>query len=244
MLLNALKETFAVQGLPFEGVERSGPSTVRDQRRLLDDPLLIVIKLFVCNAVSARWQSASVSPRASCRNRWKIRQAAQHVHCCLMNADIENAFEAVTHRAPRHRQAVAGCLALMRDSHLIFAPSYNAYRRFRAGNHAPTQPTGATTDHRCRIPPVVATLPTEHRVAGADSNPYLAVAALLAGIAIGIEGNSNRPIPLGQRWVEDEATRLPPTGVIHRFSLSDAIGDTLSCIEVAYSEPRGRSCWN
>ena len=104
----------------------------------------------------------------------------------------------------------------MRDSHLIFAPSYNAYRRFQAGNHAPTQPNwgydNRTTAVRIPASPSHATR-IEHRVAGADSNPYLAVAALLAGIAIGIEGQLKPADPIsGNAWVEDEGNPcLPPT---------------------------------
>ena len=64
-----------------------------------------------------------------------------HLHCCLLDDEGNNVFDSGdVEGTVLLRHAVAGCLELMADTHLIFAPSFNAYRRFQAGNHAPTQP--------------------------------------------------------------------------------------------------------
>jgi glutamine synthetase len=168
-----------------------------------------------------------------------------HAHCSLLGTSGLNVFDSGdVEGTPLLRQAVAGCLELMSDTHLIFAPSYNAYRRFQAGNHAPTQPNwgydNRTTALRIPASPSPATR-IEHRVAGADSNPYLAVAALLAGIYLGIDRQCEAPAPIsGNAWVEDTDNVCLPghmAEAIARFSESGNVRETLSAeFQFAFSE--------
>ena len=246
-LLNALKDSFTLQGLPFEGVlKEAAPAQYEINVAYSDDPLAYCDQIIRMQR-SIRAVAERFGVTASFMPKPMENQAGNgmHVHCCLMTEDNDNAFDSGdTKGTPVLKRAVAGCLALMRDSHLIFAPSYNAYRRFQAGNHAPTQPNwgydNRTTAVRIPASPSHATR-IEHRVAGADSNPYLAVAALLGGIAIGIEGQLKPADPIsGNAWVEDEGNPSLPTNMaeaIHRFSQSDAVSDTLSpAFQFAYSE--------
>jgi glutamine synthetase len=95
----------------------------------------------------------------------------------------------------------------------IFAPNANSYRRLRPGTYAPVRglwggdnrtvplriPSGG--DNAVRI---------EHRVAGADANPYLVVAAVLAGIHHGIANAIAPPEPVvGDGYAEDGGVTLP-----------------------------------
>lgn len=88
------------------------------------------------------------------------------------------------------RHAVGGLARAMPESMALFAPNANSYRRFRPGVFVPLAPTWGL-NHRnlsMRVPlsdPENARV--EHRVAGADANPYLVMAAVLAGIHHGIE---------------------------------------------------------
>ncbi len=127
----------------------------------------------------------------------------------------------------RLEQAVAGCLKLMADSMLIFAPSFNAFRRFQPGNHAPTMATWGWDNRTTAIripagPPSAKRI--EHRVAGADANPYLALAAVLAGVLHGIE-NKLKPVAAteGNAWQQAHTAECLPTlmdDAILRFSQS------------------------
>jgi glutamine synthetase len=81
----------------------------------------------------------------------------------------------------------------------------------------------------------------EHRVAGADSNPYLAVAALLAGISLGIDRQCEPPPPIsGNAWVEDADNVWLPghmAEAITRFAESANVRETLSAeFQLAFSE--------
>ena len=71
----------------------------------------------------------------------------------------------------------------------VFAPNANSYRRYAPGFYVPTAPNWGPNhrDLAMRIP-VSSQKNTrvEFRVAGADTNPYLAAAAVMAGIHHGI----------------------------------------------------------
>ena len=120
-----------------------------------------------------------------------------HIHCSLLNADGNNAFNNGTDQGNELlRQAVAGCLEGMRDSMLLFAPNLNSYRRFQPGNHAPLSPSwgyeNRTTSVRIPADKQEA-MRLEHRVSGADANIYLVVAGVLAGMLQGIERTLDAP---------------------------------------------------
>ncbi|MBM4198308.1 MAG: glutamine synthetase [Gammaproteobacteria bacterium] len=90
---------------------------------------------------------------------------------------------------PLMRQAIAGLKATMAESLLVFAPNGNSYRRFRSQSYAPIAASWGINNRSVSIrvplgPPASRHL--EHRIAGADANPYLAAATVLAGIEHGI----------------------------------------------------------
>lgn len=130
-----------------------------------------------------------------------------HVHCSLLDRDGNNVFD---NGGPEGsdilRHAVAGVLAAMKESMLVFAPHLNSYRRFQPGLHAPTLAVwgyeNRTTALRIPVGPGKARR-IEHRVSGADANPYLVVAALLAGILHGITNSLEPAAPIdGDAYAE------------------------------------------
>lgn len=78
----------------------------------------------------------------------------------------------------------------MAESTAIFAPNANSFRRLRPEMFAPVEPNWGV-NHRnvaIRIPlSDEKNLRFEHRVAGADANPYLVTAAILAGVHYGMK---------------------------------------------------------
>src|SRR5262245_42551656 len=78
------------------------------------------------------------------------------------------------------RQAIGGMAATMAESTGIFAPNANSFRRFRRKSYAPMAPSWGVNNRSVslRVPAgAAATRHIEHRVAGADANPYLVPAA-------------------------------------------------------------------
>ncbi|PTD28088.1 glutamine synthetase family protein [Sphingomonas fennica] len=118
-----------------------------------------------------------------------------HLHLSIADAAGTNLFAADDPAGtPMLRHAIGGMLALMAESVAILAPNANSYRRFRPNSYAPTAPTWGINNRTVALRVPAGPAPTrhiEHRVAGADANPYLAVAALLAaahhGISRGID---------------------------------------------------------
>jgi glutamine synthetase len=87
-------------------------------------------------------------------------------------------------------RAVAGLQAAMPESMAIFGANLNGFRRYRPGFNVPVTPSWGYNNRSVafRIPAAGgAARRVEHRVAGADANPYLVVAAVLAGMLHGLE---------------------------------------------------------
>jgi glutamine synthetase len=116
--------------------------------------------------------------------------SGMHVHCSLLDQNGKPVFADET-GAPTKTlfHGVGGLLATMPEMMLLFAPHANSYRRFRKNSHAPVS-AGWGMDDRSAAVRVITGKPLEtrieQRVAGADCNPYLAVAGILAGVLHGI----------------------------------------------------------
>jgi glutamine synthetase len=94
----------------------------------------------------------------------------------------------------------------------VLAPNANSYRRFQAGSHAPTKIAWGYDNRSAslRIPESgLAATRIEHRVAGADANPYLALAAILGGALEGIRKKTNPPPPVKGSAYAAAAKTLP-----------------------------------
>ena len=115
-----------------------------------------------------------------------------HLHVSMLDESGKNAFASDDPEgAPILKNAIAGMKALLADSFAIFAPNANSYRRFKANSYAPVAPTWGVNNRTVsfRVPAgSPASRHVEHRACGADANPYLAVAALLAAMHHGITG--------------------------------------------------------
>lgn len=110
-----------------------------------------------------------------------------HIHLSILDRDGQNIFADA--QDDTLKRAIAGLQATMADSMAIFAPNINAFRRFQPDLFVPvTKDWGY--DNRAaafRVPPARGQdRRIEHRVAGADANPYLALASVLAGALHGL----------------------------------------------------------
>ncbi|MEX2148816.1 MAG: glutamine synthetase family protein [Steroidobacteraceae bacterium] len=138
-----------------------------------------------------------------------------HVHVSLVDSAGHNIFSGTSSDGPFSdtlRHAIGGLAAAMPESMAIFAPTANSYRRYRPGAFVPLAPNWGR-NHRgvaLRIP-MSGTEDTrvEYRPGGADGNPYLVLAAILAGIHHGI-ANRVEPGPMvAQESIIDEKIELP-----------------------------------
>lgn len=139
-----------------------------------------------------------------------------HMHFSVLNEQGENVFNNGTGEgSEKLQQAIAGLLQAMPESMLIFAPNLNSYRRLLPGSHAPVSANWGYENRTVavRVPdsPLVARR-IEHRVAGADANPYLAMAVVLAAALYGIENEMTPPAPMeGDAYSAEAPGQALPT---------------------------------
>ncbi|TXH38795.1 MAG: glutamine synthetase [Rhodospirillaceae bacterium] len=123
--------------------------------------------------------------------------SGMHIHCSLLDDKGRNVFDDGSDEGgPVLRQAVAGLAATMGEAMALFAPNLNSYRRYQPGSLVPMAPTWGANNRSVafRIPLSNGKARRiEHRIAGADANPHLVVAGILAGMLHGIEGKLTPP---------------------------------------------------
>ncbi|MGH1367057.1 MAG: glutamine synthetase family protein [Maritimibacter sp.] len=133
-----------------------------------------------------------------------------HVHVSVTDAQGANIFDEGEGPNPALKQAVAGTLATMGDLQAIFAPHMNSYRRYQPASFAPHTPDWGIDNRAAavRLPEVSGPgARLEHRIAGADVNPYLVIAAVLGGM---LHGWDTPDLPLPAPLDEDmNATSEP-----------------------------------
>lgn len=149
-----------------------------------------------------------------------------HVHVSLIDSDGNNVLaDGTPSGGPLLRHAVAGMMATMVESMGIFAPNANSYRRFRVDSFVPLCPAwgvnNRTTALRIPAGPEHARR-IEHRVAGADVNPYLLVATVLAGIHHGISGKMDPGPPTEGNAYKMHDPCLPNTWLAALQALEEA----------------------
>lgn len=157
----------------------------------------------------------------------KAAGSGLHIHVSLLDTAGKNIFAAP---APLDstplRQVIAGTLATLAEGMAICAPGPNSYRRFRAEAYVPLHPTWSINNRgsAIRVPASdAANLRIEHRLAGADANPYLVTAWVLAGMLHGLENRLEPPPVLTGNAYEQDGEPLPTNGpaAIERFAASE-----------------------
>jgi glutamine synthetase len=150
--------------------------------------------------------------------------SGMHIHVSLVDKQGRNAFgETGAKGETLLRQAIAGLQAAMPESMAIFGANLNGFRRYQPGHNVPITPAWGHNNRSVafRIPAGGGgARRIEHRVAGADANPYLVMAAVLAGMLHGIE-NRRTPTPETKGDAGDGADRNVPfafTAAVERFA--------------------------
>ncbi len=155
-----------------------------------------------------------------------------HVHLSLAGKDGANAFAA---EKGMFDQFLAGQLASLRELTLLFAPQINSYKRYVPGMFAPTAVAWGQDNRTCamRVIGHGQGLHVENRLPGADVNPYLAVAAMIAAGLHGLDAELDlEPATTGSAY-EGSGPRVPHTMQSARdlFAASDvarkAFGDAV-----------------
>lgn len=234
-MLEKIHRACQAQNLPFDGVvKESAPSQYEINMRHVDNPVLaarqiLMMKRIIKEVAVQHGLVASFMPKPFEDEAGN----GLHVHCSILDDAGRNIFNDGGEKGTAELQhAIGGCLKHMAESFAVLAPSFNAYRRFQKGSHAPTTPNWGYENRTVAVR-VPAGSPAarrfEHRVAGADANPYLMFAVILAAALDGIERNlSPGPETRGDGYDSDEP-QLPVhmQGALRLFGASSFISDAL-----------------
>ena len=146
-----------------------------------------------------------------------IAGSGLHIHMSLYDKDGDNVFaDQNSSEIPAISSillhAIGGLSDLMSDSMAIFAPNANSYRRLIPGNFAPLTPNWGYNhrDVALRVPVSnLKNMRIEHRVSGADANPYLVLSAIVAGIHHGITQECTPSMMIAEGAEIEEIITLP-----------------------------------
>lgn len=182
----------------------------------VDDPLLACDHaLMLKRAVKAAARSNDLAATFMAKPFAGIAGSGLHMHISLLDEDGNNVFAGESKDGPwtdTLRHAIGGMAETMAESMAVFAINANSYRRYGMNSYVPSTPNWGPNhrDLALRIPlSSPENTRVEHRVSGADANPFLAAAAVLAGLHHGI-ANKVEPGPMIQeREKVDDIVTLP-----------------------------------
>jgi glutamine synthetase len=162
-----------------------------------------------------------------------------HIHISLWRAET-NLFWDPAKKAGSalFRQFLGGLMKYSPELCYFYAPTINAYKRYQAASWAPTK-MAWSTDNRTvgfRVVGDGGSFRIENRMPGADANPYLAFAAMLAAGLAGVdEGLDCGESYTGNAYIDPKLSSLPRTlrdaadllerSVLARQALGDAVVD-------------------
>ncbi len=188
--LHRLHDALGAQGIDAGTiVSEYGPGQFEVNLRHTDDPLLAADQAALLRRATMG-VAASIGQQASFMAKPYAEHPGSglHVHVSLVDAQGRNRFGAEGGQALLEH-AVGGMQALHAQSMAILAPSFPAYRRYRAGAFVSVDGAWGENDRRVafRIPSGgAASRRIEHRVACADASPHLVMACILAGLHYGV----------------------------------------------------------
>ncbi|WP_292670841.1 glutamine synthetase family protein [Nocardioides sp.] len=208
-LLRAIRNTMYAAGLDVEGAKGECNFGQHEVGFLYADALTTADNHAVYKTV-AKEIAAQQGKAITFMSKFDQREGSScHIHLSLRGEDGSLVFwdaDAGT-STPLYDSFVAGVLATMADFTLLYAPNINSYKRFAAGSFAPTAIAWGQDNRTCAVRLVGrgAGARMENRVPGADVNPYLALAAMLAGGLHGIEqGLELEPELVGNAYDSDK----------------------------------------
>lgn len=212
-VLTAIDEAAQAQELPAGTVlAEYGPGQFEVNLHHVNDALLacdhaVRLKRLVKGVALAHGLDATFMPKPYRDHAG----SGTHLHVSLVDAGGRNVFAADDPQgSPLLRHAIGGLAATINDSMAVCAPTANSYRRFQPEAYVPLNPSWSVNNRGVafRVP---AGPPdsrrVEHRVAGADANPYLLAAMVLGGMLHGLDNQLDPgPVLAGNAYRDSTAT--------------------------------------
>lgn len=223
----------AAQKLPVDAVmQEAGPGQFEINLKHRDDVVQAALDgLLLKRAVKAAARAHQLDATFMAKPHHDWVGSGLHIHLSLIDRQGRNLF-AGDPVSPLFRHALGGLTATMADFMAVWAQSANAYRRYGPKSYVPTAAHWGFNNRTValRIPAGgAAATRVEHRVAGADANPYLVIACMLAGISHGIAREIDPGPPVEGDAAQSGAPPLPTAWInaLDRFQQSAIVREAL-----------------
>ncbi|MBY8916891.1 glutamine synthetase family protein [Nitratireductor sp. L1-7-SE] len=199
-LFDMIRDAAAAQNLPIDTIiKEAAPGQFEVNLKHRADPLraaddVILLRRIVMGCARAHGLTATFMAKPFI----DYAGNGMHVHTSMLGADGQNIFAGETGRE-RLLSAVAGLIDTMPESLILYINTWNGFRRITPGSYAPTHAVWAENNRSVALRIPVSTEENrrvEHRISGADANPYLVMAAIIQGMIEGIEAGAKPPPPV------------------------------------------------
>ncbi|HXG79872.1 MAG TPA: glutamine synthetase family protein [Methyloceanibacter sp.] len=243
-VMRAIRNGLSGAGIPVENSKGEwGPGQEEINVRYADPLTMADWHVILKNGCKEIAHSLGKAVTFMAKWRYDLAGSSSHIHMSLwdkagktplfLDPKGEHGMSALM------RQFVAGQLAYAREITWFLAPYVNSYKRFQAGTFAPTKAIWSLDNRTAGFRLCGAgtkAIRIECRIGGADLNPYLAFAALIAAGLAGVEekmeleppyvgdaylGVSLREVPKTLR----EATELMRNSKMLRRAFGDGVVD-------------------
>lgn len=237
-VLGAIEDACRIQGVPAGAASAEyGPSQFEINLNHVDDAIraadhAFLLKRIIKGVATSHGMAATFMAKPFAEESGN----GMHMHFSILDDRGRNIMAEADGEDPLSnpllRHAVGGLTAGLRDHAAILAPTANAYRRFGAGSYAPVSASWGYNNRTVafRVPDGDARARRiEHRVPGADANPYLVAASVLAAALDGIERRLD-PSPA----IEGNAYEAPGRDIPETWAEALRAFETSSLVENAF----------
>ncbi|MCM2576346.1 glutamine synthetase family protein [Streptomyces meridianus] len=211
--LHALRTQLAGAGLPVEALKTEGAPGQVEITFPYGDPLAAcdghTVFKHAARAIAAE---AGLAPTFMAAPQTGVASGL-HVHLSLWKGEQPVLDEGEGPSRLAHH-AIGGLLEALPDLAPLYAPTINSYKRYAPESFAPTHFNWGVDNRTCAVRVVGhgKGLHLEVRLPGADANPYLALAAVVAAIGHGIDLNLPAgAASTGNAYRASDATPIPAT---------------------------------
>lgn len=227
-IVGGLRRHMDAYGIEVEGYNREHGEGMYEMNLRYCDAMEAADRgmLFKSGAKEVLAQSGAV-PTFMAKYSDEMDGCSGHIHQSLWRGDANAFWDAA---APHHMSStlgsyIAGALSAMPELFALYAPNVNSYKRYVSGSWAPTAASWAIENRTSSLRAITngeTAIRVEHRVPGADVNPYLGFAACLAGGLSGIERGLTPPPPAEGNVYENEGLAPLPRTLDQAIELLDA----------------------
>lgn len=217
------------QGLPVDAVlQEAGPGQFEINLKHKKDPVGAALDgLLLKRAVKAAALAHGMEATFMSKPHHDWSGSGMHIHVSLVDEAGKNLF-AGEPISPLFRRALGGLRETMGDFMAVWAQSANAYRRYQPKSYVPMAAhwgyNNRTVSLRVLNGSPAATR-VEHRIAGADANPYLVLAGVLAGMQHGMKQDLDPGPEIAGNAADSPALELPTVwcNALARFEASPVV---------------------